>query len=226
MSIQFNCRQCGKLLKAAPRHAGKKAKCSGCGAVLVVPSPVAAEPPRDAAIQTVAARQRFARATVPPATPEAPDDEDAPLLPPRKAYEDEGVDMTAMVDVVFFLLIYFMTASLQNIAAGLQVPSPDPSKTAAAASRTVQQIEQDEDYVVVRIDKDNTVWVDDAQAPSEQDLLSKLRAAHRGGGEGQGASKMMVIPSGDARHETVVMVLDAGTTAGMEDVRLGSSTDD
>jgi biopolymer transport protein ExbD len=221
MSIQFNCRQCGKLLKAATRHAGKKAKCTGCGAPLIVPTPAAAEP---APVPEPTVQWQSADDEPPP--PEATEDEDAPVLPPRKANEEEGVDMTAMVDVVFFLLIYFMTASLQSIAAGMQVPTPDPSKSAAGASRTVQQIEQDEDYVIVRIDKDNTVWVDDAQALSEQDLLSKLRAAHRGAAGAQGASKMMVIPSGDAFHETVVMVLDAGTTAGMEDLRLGSSTDD
>jgi biopolymer transport protein ExbD len=219
MSIRFNCRQCGKLLKAAPQHAGKKAKCTGCGAALVVPSPVAAEPPPVAAARTVAA-------TVPPPSSRTTPDEDGPLLPPRMPHEDEGVDMTAMVDVTFFLLIFFMTASLQSLAAAKHIPSPDPDKKAAGAVRTVQQIEDDVDYVVVRIDKDNTVWVDDSEARSEQDLLSKLRVAHRGTTDAKGANKMMVLPSGDARTETVVMVLDAGTTAGIEDLRLGSSQDD
>lgn len=221
MSIQFNCRQCGKLLKAGAQYAGKTAKCTGCGAPVIVPTPSIPEPPR---APEPAPRWQSAEDDLPP--PEETDDDDAPVLPPRKAYEDEGVDMTAMVDVVFFLLIYFMTASLQNIAAGLEVPSPDPSKTATGAARSVQQVEQDEDYIMVRIDKDNSIWVDEAQATSEQELLSKLRAAHRGSGPDKGASKMMVVPSGDAFHETVVMVLDAGTTAGLEDVRLGSATDD
>ncbi len=92
--------------------------------------------------------------------------------------------------------------------------------------RTIQQIEQDEDYVVVRIDKDNTVWVDDVASRSEQDLLSKLRAARSGAGGTASSNRMMVIPHDEARHGTVVMVLDAGISAGMEDVRLGNSEDE
>ena len=38
MTIKFKC-NCGKALKAEDQHAGKRATCPGCGAVLIVPRP-------------------------------------------------------------------------------------------------------------------------------------------------------------------------------------------
>jgi hypothetical protein len=38
MSIRFNC-ECGRTLQVADEHAGKKARCKGCGATPTVPAP-------------------------------------------------------------------------------------------------------------------------------------------------------------------------------------------
>ncbi len=48
MSISINCNQCGKQYNVEDKLAGKRAKCTQCGAVLVIPSaqpPAAADPP-------------------------------------------------------------------------------------------------------------------------------------------------------------------------------------
>jgi hypothetical protein len=37
MAIEFSCESCGKKLKVKDEHAGKRAKCSGCGAVNNIP---------------------------------------------------------------------------------------------------------------------------------------------------------------------------------------------
>ena len=36
--IQFHCPQCGKSIRVAREHAGKRGKCSGCGTVIPVPT--------------------------------------------------------------------------------------------------------------------------------------------------------------------------------------------
>jgi len=44
MAVEFRC-SCGKKLKAAAEHAGKKVKCPQCGTLCVIPRPAPEEPP-------------------------------------------------------------------------------------------------------------------------------------------------------------------------------------
>lgn len=134
----------------------------------------------------------------------------------RPVFEDL-VDMTAMVDIVFFLLIFFMVTSMQGVYSSINMPAPDPQKTVAKSRRTVTDFETAADYVIVRIDRDSSIWLDNKEVPSEQDLREQLRAARHGSAA---PNKMLVLGSGDARHAAVVMVLDAGSDAGMEEVQL------
>lgn len=126
--------------------------------------------------------------------------------------------MTAMVDIVFFLLIFFMVTSMQGLYSAIAMPTPTPQASAAQGPRTVAEFESSSDYLVVRIDRDDTVWLEGTEVPSEQELRVKLRAARQ---EPNAPTKMLVLSSSDARHGAVVMVLDAGNDAGMAEVRLG-----
>ncbi|OHB70754.1 MAG: hypothetical protein A2V70_11835 [Planctomycetes bacterium RBG_13_63_9] len=137
--------------------------------------------------------------------------------------EGEELDMTPMVDVTFLLLIFFMVTAAFSLQKSIEVPPPDRSESAAQA-RTIEEVEQDDDYVIIRIDRDSTIWVEDSEATSEQDLLVKLREARAGlPGSTMGPSSLLVLADGDCRHETVVMVLDAGNAVGMENVRLATA---
>jgi biopolymer transport protein ExbD len=220
--IRFPCRQCGKKLKAPDEYAGRQVQCTGCGAVQDVP-----EPQADTRTQVIESLH------IGPAAPQphgpVPDDDvpEARLIAPKKGAFDDGLDMTPMVDVTFLLLIFFMVTAAFALQKSIQIPTPDPSES-ATESRTVEELEQDDDNVIVRIDKDNTIWVDDREAPSEQELLSQLKEAREGapGTSTAGPSKLVVMASGDARHEKVVMALDAGTAAGFDDVRLANGDED
>jgi len=215
--IKFRCLECDKKLKADERYAGRLIRCSGCGHAQAVPpaesSPAHLSTP---GAGTLALRMASVRQSASPQPPSEP-----PITLLKQAPEDDGLDMTPMVDVTFLLLIFFMVTAAFALQKSLQMPTPDASE-AASQTRTLEELEQDDDYVIVRIDGDNTVWVNDAEAPSEQELLAKLREARQGppGTSTPGPSKLLVLASGDARHEKVVMALDAGTAAGMEDVRL------
>ena len=77
-----------------------------------------------------------------------------------------------------------------------------------AEARTIEEVEHDDDYVIVRIYRDDSIFVDDREATSEQELLVQLREARQGspGGGTTGPSNLLVMADGDCR-ETVVMAL-------------------
>ncbi|RMF87570.1 MAG: biopolymer transporter ExbD, partial [Planctomycetota bacterium] len=123
----------------------------------------------------------------------------------------------------FLLLIFFMVTAAFNLQKSLEVPPPDQQEE-AAQSQTLEELETDTDFIIVRIDADNYITVDGEDAPSEQELLSRLREAKEGdpASAGSGPTGMLVLADGDARHETLVMVLDAGNAVGMERIRVAT----
>ncbi len=133
----------------------------------------------------------------------------------RMAVEDL-VDMTAMVDIVFFVLIFFMVTSMEGVYSSIDMPSPDPQKTASSGKRSVSDFESDKEYVVVRIDRDNTLWLNDVEVNSQQELLVRLREIRQ---SSSASNRMLVLSNSEAKHGTVVQVLDAGNDVGMEQVQ-------
>ena len=50
----------------------------------------------------------------------------------KKMAVEDLVDMTAMVDIVFFVLIFFMVTSMEGVYSSINMPSPDPQKVASS----------------------------------------------------------------------------------------------
>jgi len=202
MPTKFKCMLCGKMLSAPPKLAGRKLKCPYCRAVVTVPTEEAA-----------------AAANAAPKLSAASDHDEPPtdspmLLFPPKAEHGDLIDMTAMVDIVFFLLIFFMVTSMQPLEAVINLPVPEPSESASANVQAIPDIADDPSYVVVTIDADDAVFVEDEEAMSEQDLRAKLRAALRE----DDRDGMLIKGAGDATHGKFVMVLDAGADAGVKEL--------
>jgi len=193
--IHFTCPDCHRPLQADPALAGRVLPCPDCADDV----------------------------DVPPFAP-ASDDEIEPVK--FGGGEEElldHVDMTPMIDCVFQLLIFFMVTATYTQQASLKMPPPDKQESATQA-RTLEELERDDDYVIIRIGRDDTVWVDEQEAPSRQEVLAKLREAREGapGSSSPGPTSLLVLADGEARHETVVMALDAGNAVGMEDIRLAT----
>ena len=195
MSIRFYCSNCDYKLKGADEQIGRQVRCSDCGAVVTVPA--VSEPRRPS---TQAEPIKFKR---------------------READSNADIDLTPMIDVVFQLLIFFMVTAAFGLQKSLDLPPSDPDQQSQQAA-TIEELEQDDDYVVVRVERDSTIWVNDSEAVSEQDLFAKLRQARTPGGSERGANRLLVIAHGGARHERVVQALDAGSAAGMESVKLAT----
>ena len=204
MSIRFACPHCGKQYRVPETLGGRSAACSGCGAKLTVPEPLskpAADAPDVEALEDAETPEPTAH---------------APLqYVEKKMMSQDLVDMTAMVDIVFFLLIFFLVTSMGGVASTISMPPPNPQKPGAQARRAVADYEAD--YLIVRIDRENAIWFEGEQINSEPELRNRLKSARQGA---NAPNKMLVLGSGDAYHGTVVMVLDAGYGAGLEDVRL------
>lgn len=138
----------------------------------------------------------------------------------RKLTEAD-MDMTPMVDVVFQLLIFFMLTAAFTIVKSQQFPKPEQTQE----STTPVPPEQDPDFVVVRIDAENTFYVsggdltDEEEAPSPVELLQKLKSA-REGLSGKVPTKLLVKAHGDCLHERVVMAIDKGNDVGIEEVKV------
>jgi biopolymer transport protein ExbD len=185
-------------------------RCPQCGETIVVPPP-----DRPAGNQPV-------RQSAPP----VPDDDAPPpkpvKLPEKKELVDGEMDMTPMVDVTFLLLIFFMVTAAFSLQKSLEIPKPKQDEP----STNVQEVDPEDDpgYVTVFVDENSTyhvITVDwDVEAPSEQELLRKLREARNGDSSGTIPKKLLVKAHGDSLHEKVVAALDAGTEVGMEQVQL------
>ncbi len=153
-----------------------------------------------------------------------PTDEDQAVLSfEHKDDSDKEVDMTPMIDCVFLLLIFFVVTASFQLQKALEVPPPEQKDPNAR----VDEPDIPDDIITVRIDEDNTIWVNDIEAPSEQDLLLKLREAREDSTapDGRPPSTLLVLADGEARHDVVVLVLDAGNSVGMEKVKLASADD-
>lgn len=138
----------------------------------------------------------------------------------------DELDLTPMVDVTFQLLIFFMLTMALGLQKSIEVPTPS-DQDQPAASRSLEDFEEDDDFIIVRIDPDDTIWVEDSET-TRMEIVPKLRNL-RDELRKPGApppNSLLVMVSGEAHHETVVAVLDAGTEAGMQSVRMSSLVDD
>ncbi len=140
----------------------------------------------------------------------------------RQTKSEDDMDLTPMVDVTFLLLIFFMITAAFALQKSIEVPPVQDDQ--AAPAQTVDDLEKDS--IVVRIDADNVFWIGAPKWPSEQKAISpqemRIKVREARGAEKSGPSKMLVQANGDTRHQFVVAALDAGSGAGMEEIRLMS----
>ena len=129
------------------------------------------------------------------------------------------MDMTPMVDVTFLLLIFFMVTASFAMQKSLEFPNPD-RKDDTAQNRTIDDIENRDDFIIVRIDGDNAYHVDDRETYSRQELLSILREIKDTGSGSLGVPmNLLIIADNTATHETVVSAIDVGNAAGITRIK-------
>jgi biopolymer transport protein ExbD len=205
MTVRFPCPNCGKSLRADSSEAGRKGSCRACGSTFVVPATSPVTPP---AAEPTAPPQQAATAPL--------------LVQSRPIHQEDLVDMTAMVDVVFFLLIFFLVTSTQVLQSAIRLPSAEARQSSDGKMQTIADYESNEDYVVVRIEPDDRLLVDDVEVLSEQDLRVKLRETRT---RDNPPSGILVVGHADATHGAAVQVFDAAADLGIQNVRLSVEDD-
>jgi biopolymer transport protein ExbD len=165
-------------------------------------------------------------AVIPPATAAAvsqPTEEDADEATEwanadrRTHREAEELDLTAMVDVTFLLVLFFMLTATFSIQKSLAMPEPNPEEK--AARQTIVDLDDlRENHIVVTINADNSLLVDQEPVPAEE-LVTRLQRVMRETGK----NELVVVADESAFHETVVLVYDAGNEVGMQRIRLGAA---
>ena len=125
-------------------------------------------------------------------------------LPAPAKQPEDLVDMTAMVDIVFFLLIFFLITSTQPVESTMDMPPPK-AEGSASATQAVDQGDH-ADFIQVEIEDDDSIWVEREQTFSEVDLRVRLKQARDDGTHGAG---VFVTGNADASHGAAVKVFDA-----------------
>jgi biopolymer transport protein ExbD len=199
--ISFDCPLCGKPLSSLESPRGAEVTCPKCRAHVKPPT---------------RPQHRSAK-------PHEPSSDQAPLFSPVSNGEHENlIDMTAMVDIVFFLLIFFMVTSIQALESVIGLPTPQTAD-AAPTAQTVPDVANDPSFITVSIEADDTIWVEDEQVFGSQELRARLRDLRDQDFQPNG---MIVFGHPDASHASLVTVLDAGTDAGLQDLRFSVSESD
>ena len=143
MSIRYSCPNCDQPLTIPDELAGKRRKCPKCGAKFTVPLADGTIPDGTTARGSTRPTPDGAGSVTaegkPPAT-------DHPLLLMRQvaAHSENLVDMTAMVDIVFFLLIFFLVTSLQSLESVINLPSPQAQERAGGRADRDRRHERSE----------------------------------------------------------------------------------
>ncbi len=205
----FRCGHCHQPLRALPSQQGSRFRCVHCSTLGKVPAAPSSKSPAEPTSMRPNQAPRI--------------DSGSPLAGEfnfrRPRAEEDGLDMTPMVDVTFLLLIFFMITASFSLQKSLEMPASDQSES-VAQQRTIEELEQDDDYLIVRIDQENVVWVNEHEAPTRHELLSQLQEARDTSQKAPG--HLLVYAHGDALHDKVVMVLDVGNALGFEHVRLAT----
>lgn len=202
MSISFACPSCQYVIKTTDEMAGRRARCPKCSAALTVPAKSVEEAHDDHDDDH---------------DEDDEEHEEHGLLPHKDHPHEDLIDMTPMVDIVFFLLIFFLTTSMTALQAVMNLPNPQKA-TEKGAAKSVAEMSQDSDTIMVTVQEDDTFWIDDEQCFSDQDLRLKIQAA-----VADSAGKpltLVVVTAADASHGAAIRVFDAGAASRVGNISL------
>ena len=197
MPIRVHCPECGESLLAGNDRIGKNSTCPKCRTKF----PVRAEQEPAELVTEEEGDEEGGERGIP--LPSGKGDEYADL-----------VDMTAMVDIVFFLLVFFMITTASGVLSCIDMPKPKQDG-ASAPSKRASDFDQDSECLTVRIDEQNRLFIDDVEYPTEADIHNRLFIARNAN-----AKKLMVKAHGNAHTGVYVMVQDMGRDIGFEEFLL------
>ena len=121
--------------------------------------------------------------------------------------EENEINLTPMLDVVFIMLIFFIVTATFIKEAGIQVERPD----------TVTADTQDDASILVAISANDEIWIDRQQRDPRmiRTIIERMRAENPKG-------SMVIQADEESTHETLVIVMEAAKGAGVTNVSIAS----
>jgi biopolymer transport protein ExbD len=241
--IQFRCPHCKQMLSISTKRAGSMIVCPACTEEALVPDPSGATAAYDvvavAAIPSPAAQAKpertaparpadsayaeghahshqllFEDASTEESDAHEHEDEDEHHTPkPKKRFMDDTVDMTAMVDVTFLLLIFFMvTASFAAQKVFETSPPEQEGEGGGAAVSSMEDLESNS--VVLEIDANDQMEIEGQPIAGLYELRETLQAKMS-----EDKNELLIQAQYQATHGMVVSVTDVAMDVGMQKVR-------
>jgi biopolymer transport protein ExbD len=124
--------------------------------------------------------------------------------------EENEINLTPMLDVVFIMLIFFIVTATFIKEAGIQVERPD---TTTAES-------QDDAAILIAISPTDEIWIDrkERDPRSIRSVIERLHAENPKG-------SIVIQADEGSTHETLVIVMEAAKAAGVTNVAIASDND-
>ena len=130
---------------------------------------------------------------------------------PRNTDEDDNeINLTPMLDVVFIMLIFFIVTATFIKEAGIQVERPD----------AVTAESQDDAAILIAISPTDEIWIDRKERDPRvvRSIIERLHAENPKG-------SIVIQADEGSTHETLVIVMEAAKAAGVTNVAIASDSD-
>ncbi len=122
--------------------------------------------------------------------------------------EEQEINITPMLDVVFIMLIFFIVTASFVKEAGIDVNKPQARTTVA----------QEQANILIAIDAEGGIWIDRRQVDPRA-VRANIERLHAENPQGT----VVIQADADARTEVLVQVMDAAHMAGVHDVAIAAS---
>lgn len=124
--------------------------------------------------------------------------------------EENGIDLTPMLDVVFIMLIFFIVTATFVKEAGAEVERP----LASTSER------QDLANILIAVTSEDEIWLD-GERMDERDLATKIKRLHAENPQGS----VVIQADRTSTHKKLKVVMDAVQKAGVPQVAVAAENE-
>jgi len=124
--------------------------------------------------------------------------------------EENEINLTPMLDVVFIMLIFFIVTASFIKEAGIQVSRPD----------AITAESQEDAAILIAISSNNEVWIDRREVDS-RNIRTHIERLHAENPKGS----IVIQADEESTNEMLVMVMEAAKQVGVTNVAIATDTD-
>ena len=124
--------------------------------------------------------------------------------------EENEINLTPMLDVVFIMLSFFIVTASFIKEAGIDVNRPDAPSADS----------QDDAAILIAISSNDEIWIDrrETEPNAVRGMIERLHAENPKG-------SIVIQADEESTHETLVIVMEAAKQAGVTNVAIAALTD-